>query len=142
MIAIDTNLLVYAHRKDTSEHKAARKAIEYASNSSSGWGIALPCIAEFWMVVTHPSSTGGASTPSAARDFLESLIESGDGVIWSPSSDFWRRFVNAGNENNISGARIFDLQIAMIAYENGAAEIWTHDKKFRSLPGLKVVDPI
>jgi predicted nucleic acid-binding protein len=42
----------------------------------------------------------------------------------------------------VCGARIFDLQIAMIAAENGATQIWTHDRAFVSIPGLRAVDPL
>jgi len=42
----------------------------------------------------------------------------------------------------IHGARIFDLQIALIALENGATEIWTHDRNFLKIPGLKIHDPL
>ena len=38
--------------------------------------------------------------------------------------------------------RLFDLQIALTAVENGAREIWTHDRNFLSLPGLRVRDPL
>jgi hypothetical protein len=42
MIAIDTNLLIYAHRGGVPEHREARAAIEQAANSGRGWGIASP----------------------------------------------------------------------------------------------------
>jgi predicted nucleic acid-binding protein len=42
----------------------------------------------------------------------------------------------------IRGPRIFDLQIGMIALENGARELWTHDAGFVAVPGLKVRDPL
>jgi len=41
VIALDTNLLVYAHRSATPEHKAARAAIERAT-ASDGSGFAAP----------------------------------------------------------------------------------------------------
>jgi predicted nucleic acid-binding protein len=142
MIAIDTNLLVYAHRSGTTEHKKSQKALERAVINPMGWGIPLPCIAEFWMVVTHPSCLGGASSPEIARRFLESLLESGKGQIWHPSSGFGLRLANSGSKMGVCGAMIFDLQIAMIALENGCSQIWTHDKAFISIPGLRVVDPL
>ena len=58
MIALDTNLLIYAHRATMPEHSAARRAIERAVIHPQGWGIPLPCLAEFWSVVTHPAATG------------------------------------------------------------------------------------
>jgi len=36
MIALDTNLLIYAHRSATAEHLAARAAIESASLDAAG----------------------------------------------------------------------------------------------------------
>ena len=46
MIAIDTNLLVYAHRSRTAEHVRARKAIERAAGDAAGWGVAAASVAE------------------------------------------------------------------------------------------------
>ena len=73
MIAIDTNLLVYAHRARTPEHKNTVAAIERVVKGGKGWGIALPSIGEFWSVVTHPNCPPKPSTPDQARSFLESL---------------------------------------------------------------------
>jgi hypothetical protein len=42
----------------------------------------------------------------------------------------------------IAGPRVFDLQIALIALENGATEIWSHDHGFAGLLGLQVRDPL
>gem|GEM_PF-7044891 len=50
MIAVDTNLLVYAHRAGCPEHAAARRAIEEAANDTEGWGIPSSCLFEFWSV--------------------------------------------------------------------------------------------
>lgn len=37
MIAVDTNLLVYAHRAGCAEHEEAQKAIERAAAGRDGW---------------------------------------------------------------------------------------------------------
>jgi predicted nucleic acid-binding protein len=42
----------------------------------------------------------------------------------------------------VKGPHIVDLQIALIALEHGATEVWTHDQNFVSLPGLPVHDPL
>lgn len=46
------------------------------------------------------------------------------------------------SERRAAGPRIFDLQIALMAVEGGARELWTHDRDFVSVPGLRVHDPI
>ncbi len=142
MIAIDTNLLVYAHRAGTAEHKAARKAIQVAVSRPQGWGIAVTCLAEFWSVVTNPSCSGGPSTGVEAGGFLENLLRSGGGQVWVPGPHFGHQLIKQAEYLGIQGSRIFDLQIALIVLENGATEIWTHDLHFLKITGLKVHDPL
>ena len=142
MIAIDTSLLVYAQRRHTPEHLRARRAIERASADRRGWGIPLPSIAEFWCVVTHPASAGGPSPAKDARGFLQALVGTGGAGIWTPAAGFWDRLTQLASDLKIVGARVFDLQIALIALENGATELWSHDRNFAGLPGLTVRDPL
>jgi hypothetical protein len=142
MIAIDTNLLVYAQRRHSPEHRTAQKAIERASTDHRGWGIPLPCIAEFWCVVTHPASSGGPSPSKEARAFLHSLADSSGASIWTPGAGFWERLTQLATDLKISGSRVYDLQIALMALENGATELWSHDRGFAGLPGLLVRDPL
>jgi toxin-antitoxin system PIN domain toxin len=142
MIAVDTNLLVYAHRAATPEHRSARRALERASADGRGWGIPMPCLAEFWAVVTHPAASGRPSTPAEAAAFLRELEASGGAAIWLPTSGFGRRAILIAEKLGVCGARVFDLQIAVIAADAGATELWSHDTNFVVLPGLKLVDPI
>lgn len=142
MIAIDTNLLVYAHRSAVAEHRAAQRAIERASGDERGWGIALASVVEFWSVVTHPASAGGPSTAEQARDFLAALVRDGGAATWTPRQRFWERLTALAADLGVQGARVLDLQIALTAFEHGATEIWTHDGGFVALPGLVVRDPL
>ena len=142
MIAIDTNLLIYAHRASVPQHEASRTSIERAMLDRQGWGIAQPSIAEFWAIVTHPAATGRPSSPKEAAAFVRSLVEDGGGQIWYAGGGFWEHWAALAVELKIRGPRIFDLQIALIAAENGAREIWTHDRRFVSVPGLRVRDPL
>lgn len=142
MIAIDTNLLVYAHRAAAPQHRAAQHALERAFAHPQGWGIALPCIGEFWSVVTHSTAAGGPSTPAQASAFIRSLCDDAGGQVWMPGPQLWKRLLQLAADLAVSGPRIFDLQIGLIAFENGAHEIWTHDRHFHAIPGLRVSHPI
>ncbi len=142
MIAIDTNLLIYAHRTALPEHRAAQRAIQRASRDPRGWGITLPSIAEFWSVVTHPAASGGPSTPRQARGFLHELIVGAGASLWMPREGFWERLLELAGQLRVAGPRVFDLQIALTAIENGAVEVWTHDSRFVAFPGLRVHDPL
>jgi predicted nucleic acid-binding protein len=52
VIAADSNLLVYSHRIDSSRHEAARECIRSLAEGWEPWAIALPCLHEFYAVVT------------------------------------------------------------------------------------------
>lgn len=141
MIALDTNLLVYAHRRAAPEHKAARRAVERARQSGLGWGIVDSAIVEFYAIVTHPAAAGRPSTPAEVGAFVDALVTAG-ARLWSPREAFASRLFQLAADLDVAGPRIFDLQIALTALDNGATQIWTHDAHFVRVPGLRVVYPL
>ena len=142
MIAVDTNLLIYAHRTAVREHAAARRAIERACTDDRGWGISVAGVSEFWGVVTHPAASGRPSTPTEAARFLRTLVDDGRMAIWRPGPGFADRLLQLADDLGVRGVRIFDLQIGLSAFDNGAHELWTHDRHFVRIPGLCVRDPL
>ena len=141
MIAVDTNLLIYAHRAGASRHRAARQALERAANDDAGWGIVLASLAEFWSVTTHPASTGRPSTPADASAFLLSLVQSGGAQLWQPGPGFTDRLLALAVDRHIQGPRIFDLQIAPDGGRERRAGDLDPRPELLSLPGLRVRDP-
>lgn len=141
MIAVDTNLLVYAHRSSLPEHRRARRAIERASGDPRGWGIALASVAEFWSVVTH-SASPRPSTGREASAFLAALETGAAMQVWVPRTGFATRLLQLASDLEVAGVRVFDLQIALTVFEHGASELWTHDRSFTRVPGLRLVDPL
>ena len=142
MIAIDTNLLVFADRAATLEHRPAQAAIEAACSSRSGCGIAAPAVAEFYSIVTHPAASGRPSSPEEAAAFLRVLQEEGGLAVWSQGPQFADRLQQTAADLDVRGVRVFDLQIALCALDGGATELWTHDKGFVKVPGLRIRDPL
>jgi hypothetical protein len=141
VIAIDTNLLIYAHRAGSPQSRPARRAIEKAGRHPGGWGITHTTIAEFWSVVTHSATVGGPSSPQQARDFLASLVQAGARHL-APGDHFSERLIRMAAGLDVRGPRVFDLAIALTAFDNGATEIWTHDAAFLTIAGLHVHDPL
>lgn len=141
MIAVDTNLLVYAHRSRVGEHRAALRALDRARRDPRGWGVALTSVVEFWSVVTHPAASGRPSTPREARAFVEALVSEAGGRIWTPGERFRERLLALAERLDVRGPRLFDLEIALTALDAGASEIWTLDGRFVTAPGLTVRRP-
>ena len=140
MIAIDTNLLVYAHRSRTPQHRTARRALERAA-AGGRWGFAVASLSEFWAIATHPSSEGRPSTPAEAAAYVHALVEGG-AEIWEPGAGFGERLAQLARDLEISGPRVFDLQIALTSFERGATDLWTADSRFVKLPGLRLHNPL
>ena len=141
MIAVDTNLLVYAHRARTPEHVRARKAIERAAAADQGWGMAAASVTEVWAIATHPASEGRPSTPAQAAAFVRALVQAG-AEVWLPGPGFGDRLLQLATDLGVIGVRVFDLQIALAAFESGATDLWTHDAGFVKIPGLRLHDPL
>jgi len=88
--------------------------------------------------VTHPR-TPSPSAPESACAFIEALVRTGGMAIWSPGPGFGRRLPSVAVELGVVGPRVFDLQIALCALQAGARELWTNDRGFVALPGLRIV---
>ena len=70
MIAVDTNLLVYAHRREMTSHAAAREAIRRLAEGHSAWAVPWSCGHEFISVVTNPKPFKKPTSPRDAVAFI------------------------------------------------------------------------
>lgn len=142
MIAVDTNLLVYAHRAEMPFHARARERIESLAQGTDRWAIPWPCAHEFIAVLTRP---GVFKTPSSVESAFESLyplaalphcefLAEGEGHL-----DTLRDLALAGR---VAGPAIHDARIAAICIRHGVRELWTADRDFSRFPQIKVRNPL
>lgn len=124
------------------EHRLARATLNHLAGAGAGWCITQPSVAEFWSVATHPAAAGRPSSAAEVRAFLGALLSDGGAQLCLPGPGFAERLLAAAAQLQVRGPHVFDLQIALIALEHGATEIWTHDRSFVSVPGLPVHDPL
>src|SRR5205823_1711276 len=68
MIAVDTNILVYAHREDSQWHDAACALVAELAEGRAPWAIPWPCLHEFLAIVTHPRIYAPPTPLAAAMD--------------------------------------------------------------------------
>ena len=54
MIAVDTNILVFAHRSDAEWHARAQSCVRELAEGGVAWAIPWPCVHEFLAIATHP----------------------------------------------------------------------------------------
>lgn len=142
MIAVDTNLLVYAHRADAPSHEPARAALERLARHRGGWAIPWPCAHEFLAVVTSRAfGTTRTPTPLAFETLHAWLTHPGCRPIGETArhADVLAALVARAS---LAGGAIHDARIAAICLENGVEEFWTADRDFDRFPDLKTRNPL
>ena len=131
MIAVDTNILVYAHREDSSWHEGAYKIVVDLSESRAPWSIPWPCLHEFLAIVTHPRIYNPPTPLAAALDQVDSWIESPSLSLIRESEGYWPRLKGT-----------LDARIAAICLLHGVRELWTADRDFSRFPTLTTRNPL
>ena len=142
MIALDTNLLVYATRAEYPFHKEAHRAITDLAGAGGRWAIPWPCTHEFLGVVTNTKIHRPTTPHNQAMQFL-----------WNCAKFPAFRFIGEGEgyldildglleKSKASGGMIHDAKIAAICIHHGVSELWTADRDFSRFPKLKTRNPL
>ena len=142
MIAVDTNILVYAHREDSPWHEAAYERIVELAEGQAEWALPWPCIHEFLAIVTHPRIYSPPTPLGKAIDQVEAWLESPRLVLLSESEDYWLQLRSVLETGRVSGPQVHDARIAALCQQHGISELWTADRDFGRFPGLKISNPL
>ncbi|HEV2438584.1 MAG TPA: TA system VapC family ribonuclease toxin [bacterium] len=130
MIAIDTNILVYAHRPEFSQYARARERLTALAEGSALWALPVFCLGEFIRITTHPRFLTPPSTLDESLAALSGLLESPSLSILVPGDRFWALFQAALRESRSTGNLAFDAQIVAVCREHGARPLLTEDRDF------------
>lgn len=142
MIAVDTNILVHAHRADSPWHAPAATAIASLANGAAPWAIPWPSVHEFLAVVTHPRIFSPPTPLPLACDQVEAWLESPTVVLLGETASYWsvlRELVLAGK---VAGPMVHDARIAALCGQHGVSELWTADRDFSRFPELRTHNPL
>lgn len=142
MIGIDTNILVYAHRKDSPHHKVAFSKVKELAECGLDWAIPWPCIHEFLAVITHPNIFRTPSTNEQSVRQIELWMESPTLRLIGEGNDYWMRLRNYALLPKLRGPLFHDARIAAICIEFGVSVLWTADRDFSIFPGLRIENPL
>ncbi|HEX4602224.1 MAG TPA: TA system VapC family ribonuclease toxin [Gemmatimonadales bacterium] len=131
MIAVDTNILVYAHREETRQHRQALARLRELAEGDRQWAVPVFCLGEFVRVVTHPGVFTPPSTLKDATAALEALCASPGLTVLSPGERYWALLRDALLEAQATGNLAFDAQIVAVCREFGVATLVSEDRDFR-----------
>jgi uncharacterized protein len=142
MIALDTNLLVYAHREDSPWHDTAYARVAELAEGRSSWAIPWPCVHEFLAIVTHPRIYNPPTPLAQAIDQIEAWFEASGLTILSETDGYWPELRAALENGRVTGPQIHDARVAALCGLHGVRELWTADRDFSRFPGLVVRNPL
>ena len=142
MIAVDTNLLVYAHRTDSEWHERAAARVRELAEARSPWALPWPCIHEFLAIATHPRIWDPPTPTEAALDQVEAWLESPSLVLLAEGPEHWNELRGQIEAGRITGPRVHDARIAALCLAHGVRELWTADRDFSRFPSLATSNPL
>jgi toxin-antitoxin system PIN domain toxin len=142
LIAVDTNILIYAHREESPFHKASAGCMTELAEGVAAWAIPWPCLHEFLAIVTHPRIFSPPSTLGEAFDQIDAWLASPSVTLLAESITHLatlRALLLAGR---VRGPQVHDGRIAALCRQHGVRELWTADRDFSRFSGVTAVNPL
>jgi len=141
VIAVDTNILVYAHRRESPFHKLAERQLRILAESGDPWAIPWPCVHEFISAVTHRVQK--PPTPlDAAFAQIEVWRESPALKFIGETGAYWEQLKETMHVGKASGPMVHDARIFAICRQHGVRTLWSADRDFSRFSGIKIVNPL
>jgi uncharacterized protein len=141
MIAVDTNILVYAHRADSEWFPQASHAVRQLAEGAQPWAIAWPCIHEFLSIVTNPRIYKPPTPLGKAIRQVEYWLESPALQLIGEAEGYWPILSKMLRAGKVQGGTIHDARIAALCVAHGIRELWTLDRDFGRFP-IRTVNPL
>jgi toxin-antitoxin system PIN domain toxin len=140
MIAVDTNILVHAHRSDSPWNETAIGRLQALAEGP--WAIPWPCIHEFIAIVTHPRIFDPPTPAERALEAVGTWMSAPTLELLSEAGGYWDVLSDLLGTSRVTGPRVHDARIAAICVQHAVTEIWTADRDFSRFPGVHAVNPL
>jgi toxin-antitoxin system PIN domain toxin len=141
LILTDTNILVYAFRRDVERHTEFGEWLETALTEEAAFGYAELVLSSFVRIVTHPKVFAKPSSLKEAFAFTEAIRKLPNAIRVAPAAGHWEIFQRLCLAGDAKGNLVPDAYLAALAMESGCTWV-TADKGFARYPGLKWRHPL
>jgi len=142
MLAVDTNVLVYAHRREAQEHDVAKSVLAELARGTDPWAIPWPCVYEFFSVVTNERIwKGAASTSSQAWLQLNAWMQAPAVHLLSETDGHAEVLSELVTRPRVRGPVIHDARIAALCIAHGVDALISRDRDFSLFPELRIQNP-
>ncbi len=142
MIAVDTNVLVHAHRSDSPIHGEAEATVRSLAEGVFPWAIPWPCYYEFLSVVTNRRIwRDSATTVDQGWAQLSAWTASYSVRLLGETENFLDVLGQFIRRPRVQGGRIHDARIAAICVAHGVDALLTQDRDLSAFPELNTLNP-
>lgn len=142
MVAVDTNILVYAHRADSEWHTAAHAKLAMLAEGAAAWAIPWPCVHEFFAIATHPRIYRPPTPVERAIDQIDAWHESPSLVLLAETDVHWDQLRESLLAARVAGPMVHDARVAALCRQHGVRELWSADRDFSRFAGINVTNPL
>jgi toxin-antitoxin system PIN domain toxin len=142
LIAVDTNILVYAHRRDSPWHELAVQCVRELAEGAAAWAVPWPCIHEFLAIVTHERIYSPPSPLGKATEQVQAWLESPSLVLLAEGEGYWATLAQLVAKAKISGPRVHDARIAALCIYSNVRELLSADRDFSRFGTLTTRNPL
>jgi toxin-antitoxin system PIN domain toxin len=142
VIAVDTNILVYVHRKESPWHNASVDRLRILAESGSPWAIPWPCIHEFLAIVTHPKVYSPPTPLAHALQQVDDWLESPALQVIGEITGYWSVLKAAMLSGRVLGAMAHDARIFAVCRQHGVKTLWSADRDMTRFAGIRVLNPL
>ncbi len=142
MIAVDTNVLVYAHRADSKFHHRAVACVTTLAEGADPWAIAWPCVHEFFAIVTHPRIYAPPTPAARALDQIAAWLESPTLVLLGEGKGYFEVLKEVVQKGKVMGPKVHDARIAALCKSHGVTVLYSADRDFNRFSMLRVKNPL
>jgi uncharacterized protein len=136
VIAVDTSILVYAHRAKAQQHDAALAALRALAEGPAPWGLPVFVVSEFLRVATHRLILEPPGDEREAVAVIDGLLASPSARLLGPGERYWEILGGLVTEHGARGNLVHDAAIAAVCLEWGVSEILTEDRGFARFPEI------
>ncbi len=143
IVAIDSNILIYAHRNDLPFHEKAFHVLKHFNYNKDCPVIPWPCIYEFLTVATNYKIFKNPTTIENAIAQIDHWMSMPQiKLIAEEGETCWLQLKTLFQSSKVTGGVIHDAKIANICSIHRVQVLWTVDRDFSRFPQLKILNPL
>jgi toxin-antitoxin system PIN domain toxin len=142
MLLPDVNVLIYAHREDSSpDHPLYARWLTELATGREPFALSVLSLAALVRIVTNPRVFRSPSTLGEAFEFVGELLRRPQARVIGPGPEHLAIFEDLCRQATATGKLVADAQHAAVAIEHGCTLVTT-DADFDRFPGLRWQHPL